>query len=191
MAWGRALHIPGAVLQHLLQVPGGCTALEVRWVWDYSTGQGTAPTFLWSTAVFAPARPLSCPVSSQLSLRAPGQPALPLHLLILTLHNARGFLTFLMEKELEANSLHFLCSKRETVQKSQELQVGALGLWQTHPPVPEVGPGLQQHSRQCHMDYTAWLKAEPRLCLTGGTELIQQLQGGGTAPSQGMLTSLT
>lgn len=30
VAWGRALHIPGAALQHLPQVPGGCTALEVR-----------------------------------------------------------------------------------------------------------------------------------------------------------------
>lgn len=61
VAWGRALHIPRAALQHLLKVPEGCTAPEVRWGWDYSTGQGIAPTFLWSTAVFAPARPLSCP----------------------------------------------------------------------------------------------------------------------------------
>lgn len=88
VAWGRALHIPGAALQHLLQVPGGCTAPEVRWGQDYDTGQRIAPTFLWSTAVFAPARLLSCPMagSSQLSLGTPRQLALPLHLLILTLH---------------------------------------------------------------------------------------------------------
>lgn len=43
-----------------------------------------------------------------------------------------------MEEDLEANSLHFLCSKRETGKKSQEQQVGALGLWQTHPPVLEL-----------------------------------------------------
>lgn len=88
--------------------------------------------------------------------------------------SAHGFFAFLMEKELEANSLRFLCSKRETGKKNQKQQVGALGLSQTHPPVPELAPGLQQHSRQCQMDYTAWLKAEPGLCMTGGTELIQQ-----------------
>lgn len=69
---------------------------------------------------------------------------------------AHSFFTFLMQKELEANSLHFLCSKRETgkERKEKEQQVGAFGLWQTYLPVPELAPGLQQHSRQCQMDYT-------------------------------------
>lgn len=56
--------------------------------------------------------------------------------------SAHGFFTLLMEKELKANSLHFLCSKRETGKKRkyQEQQVGAPGLWQTYPPVSELSP---------------------------------------------------
>lgn len=109
------------------------------------------------------------------ALGAPGQPALPLHLLILTLHVC-SWILHPLDGEGAGGQLPSLplLQKEDRKEKKQEQQVGALGLWQTHPPVSELAPGLQHHSRQCQMDYTAWLKAEPGLCMTGGTELIQQ-----------------
>lgn len=123
VAIGRARCSPGAILQHQLQVPGGCTAPEGRWGWGRDAGQGMAPAVLWSAAAFAPARPLSCPITagSQLSLGAPGgdgsDPAHSSAPPPCPAQGAHGFFTFLMEEELEADSLRFLCSKRETGNK--------------------------------------------------------------------------
>lgn len=64
---------------------------------------------------------LSMAESRQLSLGAPGEPSTapaPPH--PHPAQSAYGFFTFLMEKDLEANFLHFLCSKRETGKKFQE-----------------------------------------------------------------------
>lgn len=82
-----------------------------------------APAVLWRAVSFSPARPLSCPITagSQLSLGALGQDGTdPAHSSApppCPVQGAHGFFTFLMEEELETNSLRFLCSKREVGNK--------------------------------------------------------------------------
>lgn len=90
--------------------------------------------------------------------------------------SAHGFFTLLMEKELKANSLHFLCSKRETGRKknTRNSRWEHLGCDKHIHLSQSLAPGLQQHSRQCQMNHTAWLKAESGVCMTGGTGLIPQ-----------------
>lgn len=147
-AAGRALRCPRAALQHLMQVSGGHTAPEVRWGWGHGPGQGMAPAVLWSTAVFAPARPPPCPIAagSQLSLGPPRQDGTdPAHSSAppRPAQGAHGFFTFLTEEELEADSLRFLCSKRETENKRKTRVSGwaRSGHMENTTACPRVGHG--------------------------------------------------
>lgn len=87
VAWGRALHIPGAALRHLLQClevhsSGGQMGLGL-WHWA-----GDRSHFSLEHCSVCPSKApvLSHGCKQPVSPGAPGQPALPLPLLILTLH---------------------------------------------------------------------------------------------------------
>lgn len=99
---------------------------------------------------------------------------------------AHSFFTFLMQKELEANSLHFLCSKRETGKKRKGTAGGSIRVVANISTCPSASrrasAALQAVPNGLH---------SPGLCMTGGDRANPAVTRAWDSTLTGDVTSLT